>query len=222
MLVLHIPSLICNIWHLFLPQLIYFHTWVAVLQQHITSPSWTIKSYDGPKSLNGKFQPEDVKYFSTNMFLFSFGSCLSKSARASIRLIQYKEKKNTSSCALDSLARIWCLCFTFLSCYLIWAADPHIHWFAFVADGTILLYMLVDLFARKKITFPSLQTDLIGIIEAILDKTQGCLLVGPLVSICVCKQQKPSTEPLPVIRQGVRPVVDGKITGNWKWNTARR
>lgn len=70
-------------------------------------------------------------------------------------------------------------------------ASPHILWFVCVADGTILLYILVDLLSKIERTFLSADkctrtyNGVISIAGVILDKTQGCLLVDLLVSICV-------------------------------------
>lgn len=118
-----------------------------------------------------------------------------------------QNKINKSPCASDSLAPIWCLCFTF--CPAIWSelhgepAHPLIH--VCVADGTILLYMLVDLLSKINRTVLSADkctrtyNGAISIIEAILDETQGCLLVDLLVSICVCEW--PSISLLSAIQQ---------------------
>lgn len=144
---------------------------------------------------------------------------MSKSASALICLIQYKEKKSKFPCAYDSLTQIWCLYFVLLS-DLSSTASPHILSFACVADGTILPYMLVDL--PSKINRTVLSADkctrtyngVISIIEAILDKTQGCLLVDLLVPICVCERLQPSICLPPCDPAKVHPVVTGKITGN--------
>lgn len=67
--------------------------------------------------------------------------------------------------------------------------------------------MYVDLSCNINRTFLSADKctkTVISITEAILDKTQGCLLVDLLVSIRLP----------PMIHAKVRPVVTGKIIGN--------
>lgn len=67
--------------------------------------------------------------------------------------------------------------------------------------------MLVDLSSKINRTFLSVDkctrtyNGVISIIEAILDQTQGCLLVDLLVSICVREHLQPSICLPPVIQQ---------------------
>lgn len=103
------------------------------------------------------------------------------------------------NCASDALrSGVYILLFILLS-DLSSTERAHIHWFA---DGTILPYMLVDLLSliKSAFFFSALKCTrkyggVISIIEAILDKTQGCLLIDLLVSISLasgCNLQHPS------------------------------
>ena len=80
----------------------------------------------------------------------------------------------------------------------------------------------VDLLSKNKRTFLSADkctrtyNGVISITGAILDRAQGCLLADLLVSSCVLRGlPHASCDPAKV-----RPVVTGKITRNWIWNTA--
>lgn len=113
--------------------------------------------------------------------------------------------------------------FYFLSCYLIWA--PHE---ARTSSGWLVLQM-EPFCSTCWLTYPKLTehfslqkkctrtyNGVISIIEAILDKIQGCLLIDLLVSFCVSSSYNlpyaSSCDPTKV-----HPVVTGMITGNQIW-----
>lgn len=93
--------------------------------------------------------------------------------------------------ASDSVTQMWCLYFTL--CPVIWFELP-----SKLAHPLVCLLQMEPFCSTCWLTFPKLTehfflqkkctrtyNGVISIIEAILDKTQGCLLIDLLVSFCV-------------------------------------